>query len=176
MKIPNKYLSIILIMAIFYVLYEYAMPSRKAKEASSAKRAPDALHVSKKEISIKDEILKSETIKSQKSAGHDTTSLMKKERKKILTWERDPFILPDPLHPVKKVEDEPLAAEQLSVLPIKVSSILISGNEKVATIDRDPYIVSIGDWIENEKVVGILSDKIIVEKNGARRELLLNPY
>ncbi|MGA1823772.1 MAG: hypothetical protein ACMUIP_03840 [bacterium] len=179
MKAPNKFISAIFILAILYLLYEVAMPSRKPKESSGAKRVNTKIKTIKKELLSEKKSIKK--LLEQYSA-HEEESLLKKERRKNLIWGKDPFLLPEALKPRIKAEKNTVAEKapgeqkrpKAPEIPIEVTSILISGDEKVATINSDPYIVSIGDRIKDEKVINILPDKIIVEKNGKRRELSLD--
>lgn len=92
-------------------------------------------------------------------------SSITQEMVKNLSWGRDPFVFPYGVQPYKKVKGMPM--------PLKLNSVLISGEQKVATVNRVPFVVSVGDWIGNEQVLAIEPDRIVLGKKGSKRKLLL---
>jgi hypothetical protein len=56
--------------------------------------------------------------------------------------------------------------------PLKVNTILISDHIRLALIDH--HIVTIGDSIQNEKVVEIEKDRVILGKGDQKRTLFLS--
>lgn len=95
---------------------------------------------------------------------------------------RDPFLLPPEVRPVsnKAITAEAkgtsfkLKGNPTDVLPspLKVKAILISDRIRLALIDR--HIVTIGDPIQDEKVLEIKSDRVILGKGNQSRTLLLS--
>jgi len=67
---------------------------------------------------------------------------------------------------VKSVEVKP------AEVPLKLKAILIGDHIRLASIDRS--IVSIGDFINDEKVLEIRPDRVILEKEGKKRTLVLD--
>ncbi|MFH0924087.1 MAG: hypothetical protein V1872_00385 [bacterium] len=90
----------------------------------------------------------------------------KERRKGELGWGRNPFLFPG-VNPYKKeaTEGEKKVNAKPLLISLKVTSILISGEQRVATIDQPPFVVSIGDRIEDNRVVGIESDRIVLNIN-----------
>ena len=92
---------------------------------------------------------------------------------------RDPFSLPSGIRPLSK-EGTVQGVKGVSVIPdtppaetpLKLKAILISDHIRLASIDR--MIVSIGDSIRDEKVVEIKPDRVILEKGGKKRTILLD--
>ena len=56
--------------------------------------------------------------------------------------------------------------------PLKVKAILISDRIRLALIDR--HIVTVGDSIQDEKVLEIKTDRVILGKGDQKRTLLLS--
>jgi predicted HAD superfamily phosphohydrolase len=84
--------------------------------------------------------------------------------------ERDPFLLPAGIHPLSKGETATVAREEKSKMG-RVKAILINKHIRLALIDRS--IVTIGDSINDEKVVEIRPDQVILKKEGKKRTLFL---
>jgi len=95
---------------------------------------------------------------------------------------RDPFLLPSGVHLLTKTKTSLGTKEipsktgsktnvELSS-PLKVKAILISDRIRLALIDR--HIVTIGDSVQDEKVLEINTDRVILEKGKQRRTLLLS--
>ncbi len=57
-------------------------------------------------------------------------------------------------------------------VPLKLKAILITDHIRLASIDRS--IVSIGDFINGEKVLEIRPDRVVLEKEGKKRTLVLD--
>jgi len=93
---------------------------------------------------------------------------------------RDPFLLPSGVRllskeiPVQENKKIPQATEETkpAETPLKLKAILIGDHIRLASIDRS--IVSIGDFINGEKVLEIRSDRVILEKEGKKRTLVLD--
>jgi len=93
---------------------------------------------------------------------------------------RDPFFLPSGVRLLSKeisVQENkkiPQATEEVKPIevPLKLKAILIGDHVRLASIDRS--IVSIGDFINGEKVLEIRSDRVILEKEGKKRTLVLD--
>jgi hypothetical protein len=77
--------------------------------------------------------------------------------------ERDPFSLPAGIHPLSKGETATVTREEKSKAG-RVKAILISRHIRLALVDRS--IVTIGDSINDEKVVEIRPDQVILKKEG----------
>lgn len=181
MKTPNKYVTVVFLLAALYGTYELVISPSKGKtvlkpeeaiKSMSAKfRSGDGSHA----VSLLPEVKgnrpqetahASPAIKSFSGEG----SYARRGMEKTLRWGRDPFLFPRGVEPYNKVEE---AEKGETPLPLKVNAVLISGRQKVATLNRAPYVVSIGDWIENEQVLEIEPDHVVLGKNGGKRWLLL---
>jgi len=94
---------------------------------------------------------------------------------------RDPFQLPEGIRLLSKIdsvqgakgtnsksETKPI---EISPLPLKVKTILISDHIRLASIDQ--HIVTVGDLIHDEKVLEIDTDRVILGKGDKKRTLLL---
>ena len=95
---------------------------------------------------------------------------------------RDPFSLPAGVRLLSKI-DMASGAKGISPKteskpndmlpsPLKVNTILISDHIRLALIDH--HIVTIGDSIQNEKVVEIEKDRVILGKGDQKRTLFLS--
>jgi hypothetical protein len=102
------------------------------------------------------------------------------QKKPILSQEfrRDPFSLPSNVHLLSKSNTPSISKRELSTKeikpalpPLKVNAILISDSIRLASIDR--YIVTIGDMIQDEKILKIKEDRVILGKGDKERTLLL---
>ena len=71
-----------------------------------------------------------------------------------------------PITEIKPVETKPAETH------LKLKAILISDHIRLASIDRS--IVTVGDLINGEKVLEIRSDRVILEKEGKKRTILLD--
>jgi hypothetical protein len=56
--------------------------------------------------------------------------------------------------------------------PLKLKAILISDHIRLASIDRS--IVTVGDLVNDEKVLEIRPDRVILGKEGKKRTLVLD--
>jgi type II secretory pathway component PulC len=105
------------------------------------------------------------------------------KRKPVFSREsrKDPFSLPSgirlsskevPVQENKKVA-VPVTPEIKPVeTPLKLKAILISDHIRLASIDRS--IVTVGDSVNGEKVLEIRPDRVILEKEGKKRTILLD--
>lgn len=95
---------------------------------------------------------------------------------------RDPFLLPNGVHPrskndatletkgtLSKPETKP---SELPPPSLKVKAILISDHIRLALIDS--HIVMVGDAIHDEKVLEINTDRVVLGKRNQKRTLLLS--
>jgi hypothetical protein len=106
------------------------------------------------------------------------------KEKMVLSQEagRDPFLLPSGVHLLSKTDiglgtkGTPLKSggNPTDVLPspLKVKAILISDRIRLALIDR--HIVTVGDSVQDEKVLEIKTDRVILGKGDQKRTLLLS--
>ena len=85
--------------------------------------------------------------------------------------ERDPFSLPAGIHPLSKGETATMTREEKSKAG-RVKAILISRHIRLALVDRS--IVTIGDSVNDEKVVEIRPDQVILKKEGKKRAFFLH--
>lgn len=67
---------------------------------------------------------------------------------------------------VKPSESKPVESS------LKLKAVLISDRIQLASIDRS--IVTVGDLVNGEKVLEIRSDRVILEKEGKKRTILLD--
>lgn len=88
----------------------------------------------------------------------------------LLAWGRNPFLTPEE----EGKELAPKGATTASLMPSNpniVSAIILQGSRKVATVNNQ--IVMVGDLLGEEKVLDIKVDRVVLERNGKRREILL---
>jgi hypothetical protein len=92
---------------------------------------------------------------------------------------RDPFLLPPGVHLLSKigmasgVRGAPSGMDNRPrENPMMVKAILISDHIRLALIDR--HIVTVGDSIHGEKVLGIETDRVTLGKGDQKRVLLLS--
>lgn len=172
MKKPNIFIIIIFIAAIIYAIYNLGIPSSKKILSSNPNWSTDQ---------SKNALESGNASQGKSSLEKDTD---KKFKRRLLPWGKDPFIFPEGKdsykkkswkkvvkHPVNRPKK--VVKRKAKPLSIKITSILISEDQKVATIDRAPYVVTIGDWIENEQVLEIMPDRVIFGNNGITQEILL---
>jgi hypothetical protein len=89
---------------------------------------------------------------------------------------RDPFLLPQgvlhlsavPQDLSSKRDEKP---KDIPLPSLEVKAILISDRLRLASIDRQ--IVTVGDLIQDERVLEIQRDRVIMGKGGKKRSLLL---
>lgn len=94
-------------------------------------------------------------------------------------FKRDPFSLPPRVHLLSKTRTSSVTKKGFSkkeikpaLRPLKVNAILISDRIRLASIDR--HIVTVGDLIQDEKILEIKDDRVILGKGGNKRTLLLS--
>ncbi len=122
--------------------------------------------------------------------GPDVTFGQPKRKPAISSESRkDSFSLPSGIRPLSrevhvpenKIEDKKVTAmatpdikpvEKPVEAPLKLKAILISDHVRLASIDRS--IVTVGDSINGEKVLDIRPDRVILEKEGKKRTILLD--
>lgn len=95
---------------------------------------------------------------------------------------RDPFLLPPGVRLLSQIEAAPVVkktalkpGEKPPDIPppsLRVKAILISDRIRLASIDR--HIVTVGDLINDEKVLEIENDRVILRKGDKQRTLLLS--
>jgi type II secretory pathway component PulC len=104
---------------------------------------------------------------------------LKKKPSLFQETRKDPFSLPPgvrlfskeiPVQESKKILQAPEEVKPAEVM-LKLKAILIGDHIRLASIDRS--IVSIGDFINGEKVLEIRSDRVILEKEGKKRTIFL---
>lgn len=98
------------------------------------------------------------------------TSLLKSQRASG-QWGREPFLTPEELRPVAPVAKETAPKEEVP-LPT-VSSILISEDQRVATINGRLY--SVGELITGtgDRVIAITNEGVLLERTGVKHLLQL---
>lgn len=92
------------------------------------------------------------------------------KRSALLTWGRNPFLTPEE----EAVAQAPKGATTASATPGTsnvVSAIILQGTRRVATVNNQ--IVMVGDVMGEERVLDIKVDRVVLERNGRRREILL---
>jgi|GEM_PF-847877 len=94
---------------------------------------------------------------------------------------KDPFSLPSgvrllskeaPVHEDKKVTATVTPDIKPVETPFKLKAILITDHVRLASIDRS--IVTVGDFVNGDKVLEIRSDRVILEKESKKRTLVLD--
>jgi len=103
---------------------------------------------------------------------------IKKKPSQLQEGREDPFSLPPGvrLHsqevPVSKENKLTFTPEIKPVeVPLTLKAILITDHVRLASIDRS--VVTVGDFINGEKVLEIKPDRVILEKEGKKRTVLL---
>lgn len=106
---------------------------------------------------------------------------LSKERELNHLWGRNPFLLPsgvrlssksDSALVTKKTASKTEAnASRISPHLLKVKAILISDHIRLATIGH--HIVTVGDVINDEKILEIKTDRVILGKGGKKRTIHL---
>jgi hypothetical protein len=104
---------------------------------------------------------------------------LKKKPSLFQETRKDPFSLPSGVRLLSKEspvqEDkrlQPIAEIKPGETPLKLKAILISDHIRLASIDRS--IVTVGDLVNDEKVLEIRPDRVILGKEGKKRTLLLD--
>jgi len=92
---------------------------------------------------------------------------------------RDPFGLPPGVRLLSKSDTTSVTKGALSTneikpmgIPLKVNAILISDHIRLASIGQ--HIVTVGDSIQNERILEIKNDRVILGKGGKKRTILLS--
>lgn len=99
------------------------------------------------------------------------------KRLELLAWGRNPFLTPEEEEGKgkKQVPQQVPQSEKTPIptpnIPILVSAIILQGARKVATVNNQ--IVMVGDLLGEETVSDIKADRIVLEGNGKRREILV---
>ncbi len=92
-------------------------------------------------------------------------------------WGRNPFLTPEEIVSIRegKVQPRSVLREELphlEELPLplyRISTILISDSRKIAIIGST--IVTVGDWVGQEKVFEINQNNVVLGKDGRKRVL-----
>lgn len=92
-------------------------------------------------------------------------------------WGRNPFLTPEEIVSIRegKVQPRSVLREELphqEELPLplyKISTILVSDSRKIAIIGNT--IVTVGDWVGQEKVLEINPNNVVLGKDGRKRVL-----
>ena len=173
MKKPNKYLTILFISTMIYAVYNLAAPSGKKNREPKPGEATES------------PTGEFELANAFREKSGSVKNNYKKEKQKMLPWGKDPFLFPegmDPYHKMKKVSPKKVADRPVKdintgryhLLSLKITSILISEDQRAATINRAPYVVTIGDRIGDVQVIDILQDRVIFAKHGKTQEIFLS--
>jgi hypothetical protein len=95
---------------------------------------------------------------------------------------RDPFSLPAGIRLLsqesQRQEEKLILSKKESLLippvepPLKLKAILIGDHVRLASIDR--FIVTVGDSVNDERVIEIRPDRVILGKEGKTRAIFLD--
>ncbi|MDI6762675.1 MAG: hypothetical protein QME83_06530 [Thermodesulfobacteriota bacterium] len=104
---------------------------------------------------------------------------LKKKPSLFQETRKDPFSLPPGVRlfskeiPVQENKRILQATEEVKPVevPLKLKAILIGDHVRLASIDRS--IVTVGDLVNDEKVLEIRPDRVILGKEGKKRTILL---
>jgi hypothetical protein len=84
-----------------------------------------------------------------------------------VVWGRNPFLTREEIRSLQKKETTPMPSTSPVFPQWEVKSILISGSSKVATVND--HIVTVGDFLGEEKVLEINEDSVVLSRDGKRR-------
>ncbi len=114
-----------------------------------------------------------------------TVHAQKQKPSMIPELRKDPFSLPPGIRPLSQETPVPHEKKKQQFvdelkpietkpeeIPVKLKAVLITDHIRLASIDR--FIVTIGDLIHGEKVKEIHPDRVVLEKEGKKRILLLD--
>lgn len=169
MKSTRKFIFIAFILSILYVLYEAFPFFTKGKIFSKNKKLIEITNGQSADAT--------DNIKSNPSQEEIFTA--QEQRKKKLMWGRNPFLYPEDIDPSKETEEpqtkssEPSRTKVVTKGSFKLTSIIITNDQKTAIIDQEPFVVRKNDKINGQRVLDIHEDRIIVERNGKRRIVYL---
>ena len=82
-------------------------------------------------------------------------------------WGRNPFLSKEEIRSLQKKETISMPSISPRCPHWEVKSILISGSSKIATINE--HIVTVGDFLGEEKVLEINEDSVVLGRDGKRR-------
>jgi type II secretory pathway component PulC len=141
----KRFLASGLVIAAVIAIYVYSSESYTEKEtpATPTSSAP------------------AKEIKMTKSNPLDAQEVADKKKPPERAWGRDPFELP---RYVKLNAGEEKMSDAVKPQIKKVTAILIGDSRKVVSINHK--VVTVGDLIDGEKVMGINPDGVILEKDG----------
>ncbi len=191
MKSPNKILTMVFIFVILFAVYQLYQKNIKEREGiykteDAAELSPNQ-PLSEKPATRKDQLTSKEEQVSEKKGKKDF--FPKEQRIKELIKEKNPFRFSKGINPYKESErneDQQAGSDQLdykkttrekkdekTFLDFTLTSIIIGKEKKIAIIDRAPFELNIGDVIQSERVLDILSDHIILSSNSDKRLVFL---
>jgi len=111
----------------------------------------------------------------------DVPGIAGKKRPPEKAWGRNPFELSpgvklrvaEEAKPAKAIEPAVKKASPKAIEPPvkKVTAILITDSRKIASINHK--VVAVGDLIDGEKLLEIKPDRVILEKGGRKRVIML---
>lgn len=84
---------------------------------------------------------------------------------------RDPFLLPSGVKPLSQASPPPQSAQAPPLPSLELKAILLSDRVRLASVNHQ--IVTIGDLVHGERVTQIEADRVVLEKEGKKRTLLL---
>lgn len=166
MDAPNKYVTILLTAAVLYGGYTLLFSPPKKKQQPVSAPISESTLPAKQETQVQPVIDK---------VGHGEAVVAERlDRRRSLNWSRDPFLCPRGMEPNRpKIDLKDIKLDEPALLNCKVTSILISGRQKAATVDRSPYVVMIGDYIDNERVLDIAKNRIVLGLGGRKHEIIM---
>ena len=82
-------------------------------------------------------------------------------------WGRNPFLTKEEISSLQKRETTSMPSTSPGFPHWEVKSILISGSSKIATINE--HIVTVGDFLGEERVLEINEDSVVLGRDGKRR-------
>lgn len=85
--------------------------------------------------------------------------------------QRNPFSLPSGVYLLSDSRTTSVTGETEKILETRVKAILISDHVRLALIDK--HIVTVGDSINDEKILEIKPEKVILGKGNKKRTLFL---
>lgn len=86
-------------------------------------------------------------------------------------WGRNPFLTPEEIVSIQEGKVQPQSVLPEELPHYEVNTILVSDSRKIAIIGNN--IVTVGDWVGQEKVLEINSDNVVLGKDKRRRVLKL---
>jgi hypothetical protein len=152
-----------LVMAAAIVFYLYGQSMTHRKKGIPAVQMPS-------------DVEKVEGLRENRLS--DLAEVEDEERPSEKAWGRDPFMLPPDVRlrvaqegESSKAAEPPIETKATEPPVKKVTAILFTDSRKVASINHKA--VTVGDLIDGERVLEIMSDRVILEKGGRKQVIAL---